>query len=225
MPYWDWTLDAHDLMSSPIFDSDPVYGLGGSGDCTSNDCHVLDGGFSTHNPSAHQSSFPSLFVLSYPTPHPLRRNLTLLTGWFEHEIPANSTLTNSHVKNVMRETRGDFVAFQRGVTRMHNSVHNFIGGDLAGTCPEIIDEDICRGSFSSNEPLFWLHHAQMDRLWSKWQNLHPENYYTLAPICERNCDMDSVSVNHLLQFDRLGVPVRVQEVFDHTVPPFCYVYR
>jgi tyrosinase len=129
------------------------------------------------------------------------------------------------VKNVIRETRGDFVNFQRGVTAMHNSVHNFIGGDLAGTCPEVIDEHICHGSFSSNEPLFWLHHAQMDKLWSKWQHLHPENYDAFSPVCQSDCDIDSVSVDHFLEFDRLGVPVRVQEVFDHTIPPFCYIYQ
>jgi tyrosinase len=38
----------------------------------------------------------------------------------------------------------------------HNSVHERIGGDMgAGTAP--------------NDPVFWLHHANTDRLWARWQ--------------------------------------------------------
>jgi len=41
-------------------------------------------------------------------------------------------------------------------SRMHNQVHRWIGGDmLAGTSP--------------NDPLFWLHHANVDRIWWAWQ--------------------------------------------------------
>jgi tyrosinase len=37
----------------------------------------------------------------------------------------------------------------------HNSVHNWIGGDM-------------RTFFSPFDPLFWLHHANCDRLWAEW---------------------------------------------------------
>lgn len=38
----------------------------------------------------------------------------------------------------------------------HNSGHNFIGGHMSG-------------GFSPNDPIFWLHHANVDRLWANWQ--------------------------------------------------------
>lgn len=38
----------------------------------------------------------------------------------------------------------------------HNSGHNFIGGHMGG-------------AFSPNDPIFWLHHANIDRLWARWQ--------------------------------------------------------
>lgn len=56
------------------------------------------------------------------------------------------------------------------MTRIHNAVHNFIGGDLAGVCPNSVPEEDCHGlaeAFTPNDPLFWLHHAQLDRLWSE----------------------------------------------------------
>ncbi|MGV9456685.1 tyrosinase family protein [Streptomyces sp. NPDC003635] len=39
----------------------------------------------------------------------------------------------------------------------HNSGHNFIGGHMS------------RG-FSPNDPVFWLHHANVDRVWANWQS-------------------------------------------------------
>lgn len=40
--------------------------------------------------------------------------------------------------------------------RTHNSGHNFIGGHMSG-------------AFSPNDPVFWLHHSNVDRLWANWQ--------------------------------------------------------
>ena len=43
----------------------------------------------------------------------------------------------------------------------HNAVHNSIGGDM--------------GHFMSPlDPLFWLHHANVDRIWAQWQAQHPD---------------------------------------------------
>jgi tyrosinase len=40
---------------------------------------------------------------------------------------------------------------------VHNRVHEWIGGDMrAGTSP--------------NDPLFWFHHVNVDRIWAGWQN-------------------------------------------------------
>ncbi|HEU4406503.1 MAG TPA: tyrosinase family protein [Polyangiaceae bacterium] len=40
--------------------------------------------------------------------------------------------------------------------RTHNAAHNFLGGQMAG-------------SLSPNDPVFWLLHAEVDRLWHLWQ--------------------------------------------------------
>jgi tyrosinase len=40
--------------------------------------------------------------------------------------------------------------------RTHNTGHNFIGGHMAR-------------AFSPNDPIFWLHHANVDRIWANWQ--------------------------------------------------------
>jgi tyrosinase len=42
------------------------------------------------------------------------------------------------------------------IPRTHNTGHNFIGGHMSQ-------------GFSPNDPIFWLHHSNVDRLWANWQ--------------------------------------------------------
>lgn len=147
-----------------MFEDSPVYGLGGTGDCTSSsdaDCTVITGAFASVNGN---------FELSWPIPHALRRNLTLITGWYPNELPQNRTLEPDFIRNATEHTTGDFFRFQHAMELLHNHVHNFVGGDLSGDCPKAVAEEDCQGmadSFTPNDPLFWLHHAQLDRLWSE----------------------------------------------------------
>ena len=43
----------------------------------------------------------------------------------------------------------------------HNRVHGWVGGTM---------NDIF---VSPADPLFWLHHAEVDRIWHRWQQSHP----------------------------------------------------
>ena len=54
-----------------------------------------------------------------------------------------------------------------GGPRLHNLVHRWVGGDmLAGTSP--------------NDPVFWFNHANVDRLWWRWQGLRGITNYQPA---------------------------------------------
>jgi tyrosinase len=55
-----------------------------------------------------------------------------------------------------------WVALEQG-WRTHNTGHNFIGGHMGG-------------AFSPNDPIFWLHHANVDRLWDLWQRRRLEKF-------------------------------------------------
>ncbi|EFW99235.1 tyrosinase [Grosmannia clavigera kw1407] len=228
-PYWDWSRDHADLFSSPVFEDSPEYGLGGTGDCASSpeaDCTVTTGAFAS-------SSEKGDFSLSWPIPHPLRRNLTLITGWFEGERPQNSTLSPDFVRNATEKTTGDFFRFQDAMERMHDHVHNFVGGDMAGDCPKALPEEKCQGmtaSFTPNDPLFWLHHAQLDRLWNEWQHHHPSNFAAFSGMPTRPHNMTderydpNAHADHRMSFDVQSVPVTPSMVFDTKSWPLCYQY-
>jgi tyrosinase len=56
---------------------------------------------------------------------------------------------------------GDFLDFQQQLEQIHDFVHVWAGGTMA----EI--------PFAAYDPLFFAHHAMVDRLWRLWQLRHP----------------------------------------------------
>lgn len=52
------------------------------------------------------------------------------------------------------------------VESIHNSIHNSVGGYGHMQFPEVAGFD----------PVFWLHHANVDRLFAMWQVLHRDSY-------------------------------------------------
>jgi tyrosinase len=80
-------------------------------------------------------------MLSFPVPHTLRRNLSLYPDDVPNGRPHNLTLTPTAVANHTQQTTpGNFLGFQHAIEQMHDHVHNFVGGDLAGTCPKALSE-------------------------------------------------------------------------------------
>ena len=58
-------------------------------------------------------------------------------------------------------TEADFGSFQSQINGVHGSVHVRTGGDM-GDVPT-----------AAYDPIFYLHHANIDRLWADWQTAHP----------------------------------------------------
>jgi len=54
----------------------------------------------------------------------------------------------------------DFATFQLALERLHDRVHVAVGGNMDT-------------SASPSDPVFFLHHANIDRLWYQWQQAHP----------------------------------------------------
>lgn len=50
----------------------------------------------------------------------------------------------------------------------HNLAHGYIGGDM---------NDLRR---APNDPIFWLHHANIDRCWALWRRRNPDEVYPQA---------------------------------------------
>jgi len=67
-----------------------------------------------------------------------------------------------------------------GNERIHNSVHVWVGGDMSL-------------SSSPNDPVFFLHHCNVDRIWAAWQERHAGAPY-----------LPDMTAPDTLQFHRIG---------------------
>jgi len=56
----------------------------------------------------------------------------------------------------------DYVTFTHNLEGYHNTMHMYAGGNKM-PYPAVSPQD----------PLFWLHHANIDRIWDQWQKAHP----------------------------------------------------
>ncbi len=50
----------------------------------------------------------------------------------------------------------------------HNVVHPLVGGRVGSTTPNCNSALMTKPSCAALDPIFWLHHANIDRLWNRW---------------------------------------------------------
>lgn len=63
------------------------------------------------------------------------------------------------VKAVLAQTA--FTPFEADLEELHNQVHVWVGGPMQNI------------SSAPADPLFWLHHANVDRIWESWRRHNP----------------------------------------------------
>jgi hypothetical protein len=74
-------------------------------------------------------------------------------------IPA---FTSSVELNKILATGRNYDTYRSGIELPHGYVHNNIGGDMQDP------------RTSPNDPVFYLHHTNVDRLWWQWQRAYPQ---------------------------------------------------
>jgi tyrosinase len=167
LPYWSWQDDTAlygDPKLSPLWTA--AY-FGTDGDPTKGN-RVLNGPFATWVAQIYNSTSGTFVARS--TPGIIRRLGRDPNGSKALPTPAMVTDTMNQTKYDVSPWDASVTSFRNRLEgwsagpRMHNLVHRWVGGDmLAGTSP--------------NDPVFWLNHANVDRLWWQWQVLRGVNTY------------------------------------------------
>jgi hypothetical protein len=114
---------------------------------------------------------------------------SLLQGWnVDRQWDATKMPEPEELTAAMKKAK--FPVFQSRLETVHNYVHAAVGGQM-------------KTASSPHDPIFFLHHANIDRIWSRWQGEHkgarpPNGGEQLQPR-----PMFGVKVSEVLSLKRL----------------------
>ncbi|XP_015793856.1 uncharacterized protein LOC107370381 [Tetranychus urticae] len=110
------------------------------------------------------------------------------------------------------QTSSSYDTFRQNLEHsLHNSMHFGIGGNVGDMI----------SSWSPVDLLFYPHHANIDRIWSKWQNSEPQNMNLLDGL-QRRPDGSFIQMNRNRPLAYYGI--RTGQILDTRKPPLCYTY-
>jgi tyrosinase len=149
IPYWDWTVD--NQATSSIFADDF---MGGDG--------RLDDDVVTTGPFAGANGQWPITVTPDDGPQLFRS-----FGRFGQAVLPSKADLDSVMSRTIYDTPPwtSDTSFRYTVeSLLHSPPHVWVAGQMVS------------GS-SPNDPLFWLHHCMIDKVWTEWQRLHPAAGY------------------------------------------------
>ncbi|UGY94571.1 tyrosinase MelC2 [Streptomyces gobiensis] len=156
IPYWDWTADRS--PDSSLWADDF---LGPTGRST--DGQVMTG------PFAYQTGNWPISIGMDRRPY-LRRSL----GSRGVQLP-----TRAEVNSVLAMATYDMPPWNSGSDGFRNHLEGWRGVDLHNRVHVWVGGHMATGA-SPNDPVFWLHHCFIDKLWDEWQRAHPDSGYLPA---------------------------------------------
>lgn len=185
IPYWDWTRDAAmaDPKQSPVWAEDF---MGGDG-VPEDGYRVGTGAFAYRNgqwpiPEGHDGPALTRRFASMVPGLPTAADVDLARGESLYDTPPyNSSPFTVGFRNRLEgwvTRRADHRVTTEG-SQLHNRVHLWVGGTwVADGAPTV-------GSMvrmtSPNDPVFFLHHAFVDKVWADWQARQREQNADFAP--------------------------------------------
>ncbi|KAJ3161194.1 hypothetical protein HDU86_007816 [Geranomyces michiganensis] len=198
IPYWDWSIDSQAPERSPIL-SDKWFGGNGRG----NDNCIANGqlrNMKTHFPVTQRATCIA------------RRFNSDDQGGNRDRLPPFPSY--AQVMEIL-ELGDDYNEFRRRVEgNPHALVHDAIGGHMGSV------------RYSANDVLFWLHHANIDRMYAVWQAEHPDLALQFDGLeADRTPGGDEASSSDRLRFFGIYPDKTVQSVLSHSSGDLlCYTY-
>lgn len=194
IPYWDSGLDSASPQNSPVWDhlggnGNPNANIPGiTGPSISNGVHF--GNCVTSGPFASIRLGNSERILS---------GVTNQRDCIRRRFMNVQVLSTAQIEGLMDR---DFAEFSRAMEdTFHSRVHLFVGGDMSSV------------RASPGDPIFYLHHANVDRLWALWQSRYPVRASTYAGNTTQQISLDEMP----------EIPSQtVQDLF--STSDWCYVY-
>ncbi|KAG4411602.1 hypothetical protein IFR04_015254 [Cadophora malorum] len=217
-PYWDWSIDAdaEDVPNSPVFNA--VNGFGGDGKRTSSNepgfqrC-VVDGAFANTNLTLGMG-WPNVND-NGDRPHCLTREFNNASGNDENNATIVGDMQAGAYNSVIMDTIYAFDKFLDMNSMLeglpHAQIHSVIFGDMGPAT-------------SPNEPLFFLHHGNVDRAWAKWQGRNSSRLADYSGYQDRNDSIPASTTDKMPVMKLSDVEPIVGDYMDIQAGPLCYTY-
>ncbi|EJT73696.1 hypothetical protein GGTG_07552 [Gaeumannomyces tritici R3-111a-1] len=218
-PYWDWSIDADALNTahSPVFD--PATGFGGdgrrmpAGAAPGFERCVADGPFANTNLTIGMG-WPDVNTVGNRR-HCFTRELNNASGRdADGNMIVGDMQAAAYNTRVMRTVDGlPTYALMHDMLEglPHAQVHSIIFGDMGPAT-------------SPNEPLFMLHHANVDRAWARWQGRNATRLADYSGFNDRNKVNSAHITDKMPVVELADVQPIVQDYMDIQAGPLCYTY-
>ncbi|MFD9000403.1 tyrosinase family protein [Streptomyces sp. NPDC059582] len=165
VPYWDWTRDRSTTSAPWTKDL-----LGGNGRLSDRQVTTGPFAYAAGNWTIREGVTDGEYLARdlgrarAPLTLPTRGDVEWAMSDPVYDVsPWDSTVT----KGFRNKLEGWGTGSGDASWRNHNRVHRWVGGAMLGGA-------------SVNDPVFWLHHAFVDLLWSRWQARHRQHRYLPA---------------------------------------------
>lgn len=245
LPYWNWGKSAHDPAGSPYMDGSE-YSQGGDGEFQSHGCTpalisglgcippgwgggcVATGPYAglRANLSATGPTFPGVPAgrarLGFQ-PRCVRRDISAwVTRQWSTDAQSADLLANPAYQTGLAAFQDRLQggnASDIWASRffgLHTAGHFAWGGDPGG--------DVAN---SPNDPMFWLHHAQVDRTWWIWQNQRPLARALLVAGTRTILNFppsEPATLDDLLDLHYTAPPSELKNHVSSLGGPYCYIY-
>jgi tyrosinase len=214
LPYFDWTSDPSAIFSTAD--------IGDQGNCLAGNVsgYIVDQGFAANifTDVARGSVTSTRSVVCGPKP--LTRGAGCIAPPYNvlptsTEVAAATTISTYDVApyDTSVDQTQSFRDYVEGFTNatpadplcsvggcdMHGRVHLWVGGAMSS------------GGGTPNDPIFFLHHANVDRLWAMWQDKYGDTTYP------------SSYSGALYLFDNQdGSPIKASDMFDQRALGYIY---
>ena len=167
LPYWEWSVD----NSSILFPWTDDF-LGGDGDSGSNN-RVTTGPFRSGEWDPVGGTTAGGTSTTY-----LQRNFQTSAGIFQDLIVTGNLASSSDIIDLVTDFTAPYdvapwtgnqspdsgLSFRSDLEMIHNAVHVAIQGHMVS-------------ANSPDDPVFFLHHGEIDRIWHRWQAIHGFSNY------------------------------------------------
>ncbi|CAA7268245.1 unnamed protein product [Cyclocybe aegerita] len=96
--------------------------------------------------------------------------------------------------------------------RLHDGGHVMVGGEMSNFYS------------SPGDPIFYLHHGNLDRIWWQWQQQSSAHLYEISGRSTPDPPFQNVTLDFVLPFGELGSSLPIRDVMDIHASPNCYTY-